>query len=55
MIFVKIRFINFVRLGLHTAANLALAKLNLIDVNFRHRDPHLQDAKFDLVKFGVMY
>ncbi|MFC2750600.1 MAG: hypothetical protein ACFN38_05715 [Campylobacter sp.] len=37
MIFVKIRFINFVRLGLHTAANLALAKLNLIDVNFRQR------------------
>jgi len=32
-----------------------LAKLNLINVNFTHRDPHLQDAKFDLVKFSIMH
>ena len=33
LIFVKIRFINFARFGLQTAANLTLAKLNLINVN----------------------
>lgn len=33
LIFVKIRFINFARLGLLAAANLTLAKLNLINVN----------------------
>ena len=33
LIFVKIRFINFARFGLLAAANLTLAKLNLINVN----------------------
>ena len=33
LIFVKIRFINFARLGLLAAVNLTLAKLNLINVN----------------------
>lgn len=38
LIFVKIRFINFARFGLQTAANLMLAKLNLINVNFRQKE-----------------
>lgn len=41
LIFIKIRFINFTRLGLHTTANLTLAKLNLIKVNFRQRENSL--------------
>ena len=33
LIFIKIRFINFARFVFQTAANLTLAKLNLINVN----------------------
>ena len=47
LIFVNIRFINFARLGLLAAANLTLAKLNLINVNFRQRENSLnQYVKF---------
>ena len=41
LIFVNIRFINFARLGLLAAAKLTLAKLNLINVNFRQRENSL--------------
>ena len=37
LIFVKIRFINFALFGLQTTTNLTLAKLNLINVNFRQK------------------
>ena len=60
LIFVKIRFINFARFGLQTAANLTLAKLNLIRANltgliFIHQDPRPENAKFGLVKFSIVH
>nr|WP_314238851.1 hypothetical protein [uncultured Campylobacter sp.] len=40
---------------MHTAANLALAKLNLIDVNLHAETRTLKMSNFGSVKFGVMH
>ena len=47
--------LNLIRFSLHAAVDLTWAKLNLIKLNFIRRDLRHKNAKFGLVKFGVVW